>query len=210
MLATSSYCSRLAFDEGMLWESPPPVVRVSRSMGVCSATHLPSFASRVRCGCALAATSSTCRSRFAFDGCVLWQPPTPPVVHVSRPIGWVYALPPTSSHRSRLAFDAGVLWQPPPPPVVRVSRSMGVCFGSHLLHLSFASRVRLGVGSCQPPVVRVSRPIGCVVCQPPVVRVSRLMGVCSASHLHPSFASRIRLGMWCASHLHPSFASRFR
>jgi len=34
VLATPSYRLRLTFNEGMLWESPPPVVRISRSMGV--------------------------------------------------------------------------------------------------------------------------------------------------------------------------------
>ena len=45
---------------------PTPVVCVSRSMGVCYASHLlPSFASRVRWGCA--STTPTCRSCFAIN-----------------------------------------------------------------------------------------------------------------------------------------------
>jgi len=170
--------ARLAIDGCMLCQPPPPpVVRVSRSMGVCFASHqLPSFASRVRWGCAVPATSSR-RSRLAFDGSVLRQPPAPPIVRVSRSMGVCfashhlhpsfvsrircgYALPATSStHRSRLAFYGSVPRQPPPPVIVRVSRSMGV--------------------PRQPPT--------------PVVRISRSMEVCCPSHqLHPSFASRVR------------------
>jgi len=125
---------------------PTPVVCVSRSMGVCYASHLlPLFASRVRWVCAMLATSSH-RSRLAFDGGV--HPPHPHVVRVSRSMRC--AVLATSSHRSRLTFDEGVLWHPPPPPVVRVSRSMDLCSASYL-HLSFASCVRLGVGSASHP-----------------------------------------------------------
>jgi len=47
-------------------DAPTPVVRVSRSMGVCYASHLlPSFASRLRWGCA--STTPTRRSRFVID-----------------------------------------------------------------------------------------------------------------------------------------------
>ena len=69
MLATSTYHLRLAFDEGVLWHPPvPPVICVSRWMGVCCAGHHLhlSFASRVGWGCALARWS-----RLTIDGGVL-------------------------------------------------------------------------------------------------------------------------------------------
>ena len=224
----------------------PPVVRVSRSMGVCCASHHLhlSLASADRWGCALPATTSTLRSRLAIDGGVLCQPPAPPVVHVSHSMGvccashqphpsfasrvrWGCAVrATTSTFRWHLLIDGGVLCQPPAPPVVRVWRSMGVCCASHQLHLSFASRDRWGCAVrattstlrlhlpidggvlCQPPpppVVRISRSMG-VSCAS-IVRVSRSMRVCFASHqLHPSRS----MGVSCASHHLPSFASGAR
>jgi len=61
---TSTYRSRLAIDGGVLRQPPaPPVVRISRSMGVCCPSHHlhPSFTSRVRWTCAAPATSSVVR-----------------------------------------------------------------------------------------------------------------------------------------------------
>jgi len=154
--ATTSSCrSHLAFDGGVLYQRPPPpVVRVSRSMGVCCPSHHlhPSFASRVRWGCAAPATISTRHSRLAFNGGALYQPPPPSIFRVSRSMGCLLpqlnrvsrsmggAFPAIASTRrsrlafngcaatgsscSRLAFGEVVPCQPAPPPVVRISRSM--------------------------------------------------------------------------------------
>jgi len=163
---TSSHHLRLAFDGGVVYQPPPPVVRVSRSMGVCCANHHlhPSFASRVRCGCVVPPTTSSCRSRLAFDAGVVCHPPPPPIVRVSRSmraccpshhhllsfasrLRWGCAVPATTStHRSRLAFDGGVLYQC--PAITSTLRS----------HLAFGEVV-----PCQPtppPVFCVSRSMG--------------------------------------------------
>jgi len=114
---------------------PHPIVRVSRSMGVCCASHHfhPSFTSRVRWVYALPATTSTHCSRLAFDGCVLSQPPPPPIVRVSRSMGVCcpnHHLHPSFAQRVQLRF-----------PLVRVSRSVRLCRASQHLHPSSASRV---------------------------------------------------------------------
>jgi len=113
---TPSFASRVR------WGCAAPATtstHLSRSMEVCCASHHfhPSFTSRVRWVYALPATTSTHCSRLAFDGCVLSQPPPPPVV---RPEGAA-----TVSSRSRLAFGEVVPCQPAPPPVVCISRLMG-------------------------------------------------------------------------------------
>jgi len=61
----SAYHSRLAFDRRVLGQPlPPPIVHVSRPMGVCCDYHLhPSFASHCN-GCML----SPHRLHLAFDG----------------------------------------------------------------------------------------------------------------------------------------------
>jgi len=101
--------------------------------------HL-SFASRVRWGGAAPATTSTYRSRLPIDGCVLCQPPAPPVVHVSRSMEVCCAVPATTSTpRSHLAFD-GVCAAP-----VTSSRCSHLVFNvivpattsTHCLHLAF-------------------------------------------------------------------------
>ena len=174
MLAiTSSHRSRLAFDGGVLCQPPPPpVVRVSRSMGVCCPSHHlhPLFASRVRWGCALPATTS---SRLAFDGGVLRQPPPPPVVHISRSMGCTVSA--ITSCCARLAIDGGVLSQPPPPPVVRVSRAITstLCSprGERRVCSWVSSHSRLAFGEVVP----------CQPAPPPVVCVSRSMGPCPTS-----------------------------
>jgi len=145
-------------------------------MGVCFASHhlLPSFASRIRWGCAVPPTTS-CRSCLAFDGGVLRQPPPPPIVRVSHSMGC--AAPVTTSCRSRLAFDGGVLRQPPPPPIVRISHLMGVCCAN--------------VQPSPPPFVLLWANDRCAA-RFPLVCVSRSLRLCRASHhLHLSSASRI-------------------
>ena len=188
MLATSSHCSRLAFD------------------GVWFGTHhlLLSFASRVRWRCGLAPTTSFCRLRLAFDGGVVWHPPLPSVVRVLRSMGVWFG-----THHLYPLFASRVRWRCGLAPTTFTCRSrlasMEVWFGTHHLHLSFAARVRWVCALPATSSTCRSRLAfdGCVLCQPPlsVVRVSRSMRVCSASHLHPSFASRVRLGVWFASHL---------
>ena len=158
-------------------------------MGVCYASHLLlSFASRVRWGCAVPATSSH-RSRLAFDKGVLWYPP-PSVVRVSRPIGCVLCQ----------------------PPVVRVSRPIG-CGGCALAPTSIRHSRLTSHWMCGVPATRRSRlasdwvcgvPAGtccprlafdvCVLCQPPpsVVRVSlsigrAVRGTTSTPRLHLAF-----------------------
>jgi len=74
---------------------------------------------------------------------------------------------------------------------------MGLCCPSHHLHTSFASRVQWGCMRCRPP--------------PHIFHVSRLMGVCCPSH-HSTHRSRLAFdgGVCVVSHLHTSFASRVR
>jgi len=193
---------------------PTPVVRVSRSMGVCFASHHlhiicilrsmgvcyashhlhPSFASRVRWGCTVPATTTTHLSRLASDGGVLYQPPPPPVVRVSRSMGVS-----CTSHHLHLSFASRVRWGCPAPAttsihLLRLVFDGGGC-ASHHLHPSFASHVRWGCAVPATTSTCLSRLAfdGGVLSQPPsppVVRISCSMGVCCTSHhLHPSFPS---------------------
>ena len=168
-VTTSTHRSRLAFDGHVLCQPPaPPVVRVSRSMGVCCASHHLhlSLASADRWGCALPATTST-------------------FVRVSRLMGVCFA-----SHQPHPSFTSGVRWGCAVPATSSTFHSRlpinGVCFASHQLHLSFASRDRWGCAvRATTSTLRLHLPIdGGVLCQPPpppVVRVSRSMGVSCAS-----------------------------
>jgi len=175
-------------------------------MGVCYASHLLlSFASRVRWGCAVPATSSH-RSRLAFDKGVLWYPPPsvvrvsrpigcvlcqPPVVRVSRPIGCGgCALAPTSIRRSRLTshWMCGV-------PATRRSRFASdwvwrVCIGTHL-HPSFASHVPLDVWCASHPSFASRIRLG--VCGVPATSIRRLSRVRLACALPVTPTRRSRL-----------------
>jgi len=148
----------------MMRQPPAPIVRISRSMGVCCTSH-HLHPSNARC------------ERWGM----LRQPPPPPIVPVSRSMG--VCCPPVvrishsmgvcctshhSTHCSRLAFDGCMLCQPPPPPIVHVLRSMGVC--------------------CPPPVVRILRSMGVAV--PTTTSTRRLPRGCSYGFL--SFAYRVQ------------------
>ena len=77
---------------------------------MCIGTHhlRPSFASRVRWGCTLVATTSARRPRLTFDGGVVFQPPS--LSSFASRVRWGCTLvAATSARRLRLAFDGGLV-----------------------------------------------------------------------------------------------------
>lgn len=134
-------CLRFAHNEGVESTSPP-LGRVLRSISVCCASYLPSFAFHVRWGYALLAITSAHRLGPAFDGCVLCSPAPPPIIRVA--FGMPAATP---TRRSPLAFDGCIvriccLMGVRPLPLIRVSRSVRLCRAGHYPHLSFVSPVQ--------------------------------------------------------------------
>ena len=200
--------SLLAFDGGVPCQpESPPVVRVNQSMGVCWFSHHlhSSLGSCVRWVCAVPALTSTRPSPLAFDESVPCQPPPPPVLRFWRSIGpchasahlhpsfafgvrWVYAVPALTSTRRHLSFGSSARWVCAVPTLTSTRPPLLAFDGSMPCQRSPPPVVtrRLGLALDGSAPYRPS--------PPPVLRFWRSMGLCRASaHLHPSFASGVRL-----------------